>query len=168
MSVEIERKFLVCGNAWEELATSRVRIRQAYLSSDAKSSIRVRIRDDSVATLSVKSRPVGLRRLELEYDIPMLEADALIGLRQGSIITKTRHVIPWGDLAWEIDVFSGENQGLIIAEIELRYEHERFELPDWIGAEVTGQAQYYNSFLVRRPLCSWSHQDMDTPVGRRA
>jgi adenylate cyclase len=168
MSFEIERKFLVCGNGWQELVTSRTSIRQAYLSSDGKASIRVRIKDDTAATLSIKSRPVDLRRLELEYAVPILEAEALMQLRQGAVVEKTRHVIPWGDLAWEVDVFSGENVGLIIAEIELRDEHQRFERPAWIGTEVTGQPKYYNSFLVRRPFSSWSHQDMEAPVEKRA
>ncbi len=168
MSFEIERKFLVCGNGWQELATSRTSIRQAYLSSDGKASVRVRIKDDRAATLSIKSRPVDLRRLELEYAVPILEAEALMQLRQGTVIDKTRHVIPWGDLAWEVDVFSGENVGLIIAEIELRDEHQRFERPAWIGAEVTGQPRYYNSFLVRRPFSSWSRQDMEAPIEKRA
>jgi adenylate cyclase len=158
MSFEIERKFLVRGDDWRALATGQVSIRQAYLASDGRASIRVRIRGDSSATLTIKSRPVDLRRLELEYDIPVLEAEALVKLRQGSIIEKVRHVVPYGgdvDLAWEIDVFSGENLGLVVAEIELRHERQHVELPPWIGPEVTGQLQYYNSALVQRPFCSW-------------
>src|SRR5262245_34709010 len=124
MSFEIEHKFLVSGDDWRKLVTSRIPIRQAYVSSDGKASIRVRIKDDSAATLSIKSRPVDLRRLELEYPVPMLEAEALMQLRQGLVIKKTRHIVPWGELAWEIDVFSDENEGLIIAEIELRHEHQ--------------------------------------------
>jgi adenylate cyclase len=116
MSFEIERKFLVRGDDWQELATSRTSIRQAYLSSNSKASIRVRIKGDHTATLSIKSRPVDLRRLELEYAIPVLEAEALMQLRQGAAIEKVRHVIPHGDLAWEVDVFEGENDGLVIAE----------------------------------------------------
>jgi adenylate cyclase len=111
---------------------------------------------------------VDLRRLELEYDIPVLEAEALMQLRQGAIIEKVRHVIPCGDLAWEVDVFSGENLGLVIAEIELRHEHQPIELPPWIGTEITGQPQYYNSSLVQRPFCSWSRSDMPMPIERRA
>ena len=155
MSFEIERKFLLKSDAWRPLVTSRTPIRQAYLTSDEKASIRVRIAGDGAATLSIKSRPVDLRRLELEYPVPVLEAEALVQLRQGNVIEKLRHVVPWGELAWEIDVFAGDNLGLIVAEIELRHEHERIELPDWIGAEVTGQRQYYNSFLVHRPFCAW-------------
>jgi adenylate cyclase len=164
MAFEIERKFLVRSDDWRGLATSRTSIRQAYLTSDGKASIRVRIRGDNEATLSIKSRPADLRRLELEYPIPVLEAEALIQLRQGAVIEKMRHVVPWGNLAWEVDEFSGENLGLIIAEIELRHEHQHFERPSWIGAEVTGQPQYYNSFLVRRPFCTWSRRDGLAPA----
>ena len=165
MSFEIERKFLISSDAWRALVTSSTSIRQAYLAADSKASIRVRIRGGSGATLTVKSRPTELRRLELEYPIPVLEAEALMALRHGSVIEKTRHVVPWRDLAWEIDVFSGENAGLTIAEIELRHEDQRFELPTWIGAEVTGQGQYYNSSLVQHPFCSWSSSAVDH--GRR-
>jgi adenylate cyclase len=98
MSFEIERKFLVLGDNWQRLATGRSSIRQAYLSSNGKASIRVRIKGDGTATLSIKSRPVDLRRLELEYAIPTLEAEALMQLRQGSVIEKVRYVIPHGEL----------------------------------------------------------------------
>ena len=159
MSFEIERKFLVRGDDWQRLATGHISIRQAYLSSNGKASIRVRIKDDGTATLSIKSRPADLRRLELEYPVPTLEAEAMMQLRQGSVIEKVRYVIPHGDLAWEVDVFEGENLGLVIAEIELRHEHQHVELPPWIGTEVTGQQQYYNSSLVQRPFRSWSRRD---------
>jgi adenylate cyclase len=168
MSFEIERKFLVRNNDWQQLATKHCDIRQAYLTIGGKASVRVRIRDNSTATLTMKSRPAELRRLELEYPIPMLEAEALMPLRQGSIVEKVRYRIPWGELAWEIDVFSGENEGLVIAEIELADEQQHVELPSWIGDEVTGTAQYYNSFLVQTPFRSWSKRDADLPVGKRA
>ena len=161
MSFEIERKFLVRGNDWEKLAIRRTSLRQAYLACNGKISIRIRIKDDHAATLTVKSRPADLRRLELEYDIPVLEAEALIKLRQ-------RHVIPCGDLVWEVDVFSGDNFGLVIAEVELRHEHQHVELPPWVGTEITRQPQYYNSSLVQRPFCSWSRQEAPMPVERRA
>ena len=159
MSFEIERKFLVHRDGWQELAAGHTSIRQAYLASGGRASIRVRIKGDSTATLTVKSRPHELRRLELEYAVPVLEAEALMQLRVGSVIEKVRYAVPWGDLAWEIDVFSGENAGLTIAEIELRHEHQRFELPGWIGAEVTGQSRYYNSALAQRPFGAWPHRD---------
>jgi adenylate cyclase len=168
MSFEIERKFLLRGDDWQRLATGRSSIRQAYLSSNGKASIRVRIKGDGTATLSIKSRPADLRRLELEYAIPTLEAEALMQLRQGSVIEKVRYLIPHGELVWEVDVFEGENLGLVIAEIELRHERQQIELPAWIGTEVTGQQQYYNSSLVQHPFCSWSQRETQVANERLA
>ncbi len=166
MAYEIERKFLVCGDTWRELATEQAVIRQAYLKTDGKASIRVRIKNATTATLTIKSRAPDLRRLELEYSIPVLEAEALLQLREGAVIDKVRHVIPWGNLAWEVDVFAGENSGLVIAEIELRDPQQRFETPDWIGAEVTGQPQYYNSSLCERPFRWWGGRGETAAVTR--
>ena len=168
MSFEIERKFLVRNNDWRELVSSQTTIRQAYLASSGKSSTRVRIRGNGTATLTIKSRPSDLRRLELEYPIPVLEAEALMQLREGSVIEKTRHVVPHGELAWEIDVFSGENDGLIIAEIELADVDQKIELPSWIGREVTAQPQYYNSFLVSQPFRTWSLRDQSMTIEKLA
>jgi adenylate cyclase len=167
MSFEIERKFLVRSENWRKLVTSRSEIRQAYLDMNPKVSIRVRIRDNNKATLSVKSSSSSLRRLELEYAIPTLEAEALIPLRHGNVVEKTRHIVPYdplqataeGDLAWEVDEFSGANEGLLIAEIELPREDYPVELPPWIGQEVTGQSQYYNGSLAMRPFGQWEHAD---------
>ena len=168
MSFEIERKFLVRGNDWHKLAKEQTSIRQAYLASDGNVSVRVRIKDDRTATLTIKSRPAALRRLELEYAIPILEAEALMQMREGSIIEKVRHHVRCGELLWEVDVFSGENDGLIIAEVELDHEHQHIELPNWIGPEVTGQPQYYNSSLVRRPFSTWTLRDALISVGHLA
>src|SRR5262245_32685511 len=170
MGFEIERKFLVRGNDWQRLATRQLSLRQAYLAANGKSSIRIRIKGDGTATLTVKSRPVDLRRLELEYDIPILEAEALMQLRQGAVIEKVRHLVPYGDLnlTWEIDVFAGENLGLVLAEIELPHEHQHVGLPPWIGTEVTGQPPYYNRSLVHSPLSSWRRHDAPMPIERRA
>jgi adenylate cyclase len=156
MSFEIERKFLVRGNDWRGLVSSQTTIRQAYLASGAKSSTRIRICSDGTATLTIKSRPADLRRLELEYPIPILQAEALMQLREGLVIEKTRHVVPHGSLAWEIDVFAGDNLGLIIAEIELKDVDQPIDVPSWIGREVTAQPQYYNSYLVQQPFGTWS------------
>jgi adenylate cyclase len=156
MSFEIERKFLVCRDDWRGMVAGSSRIRQAYLTSNDKASIRVRIKDESLATLTVKSRGAELRRLELEYAVPVLEAEAMIPLRRGAVIEKVRYDVPWGDLAWEVDVFSGDNTGLVIAEIELRHEAQQFELPSWLGAEITGQGRYYNGSLAQQPFCCWS------------
>lgn len=156
MSFEIERKFLVRNDDWRKLVSKQTTIRQAYLAANGKSSTRVRIRGDGSATLTIKSRPSDLRRLELEYPIPVLQAEALMQLREGSIVEKIRYEVPHGDLTWEVDVFSGENLGLIIAEIELKDVDQKIELPSWIGREVTAQPQYYNSYLVQQPFNSWS------------
>ncbi|HZT49812.1 MAG TPA: CYTH domain-containing protein [Hyphomicrobiaceae bacterium] len=155
MSFEIERKFLVAGDGWRAQVKDRIALRQAYLTFDGKASIRVRIRDNDGATLTIKSRGAERRRLELEYPVPVLEAEALIALRRGSVIEKVRHLVPHAGATWEVDVFDGENSGLVIAEIELRDEHQIVELPPWVGPEVTGQPQYYNSSLAQRPYRSW-------------
>lgn len=159
MGFEIERKFLVRGDQWRGLVSGRTTIRQAYLSTDGKASIRVRIRDGSAATLTIKSRSTELRRLELEYPIPVLQAEALMQLREGSVIEKVRHEVPIGALVWEVDVFSGENEGLIIAEVELTDVDQPIDPPSWIGREVTTLPQYYNSFLVSQPFRSWTRLD---------
>lgn len=155
MSFEIERKFLVHGDAWRPLATRASPIRQAYLTGDGRASVRVRIEDGSDATLSIKSRAAELRRLELQYPIPLPDAEALLTLRAGCLIRKVRHVVPWHDLIWEIDVFDDDNAGLIIGEIELHHEGQHVPLPGWVGAEVTGQPQYYNNSLAQRPFAGW-------------
>lgn len=164
MSFEIERKFLVRDDSWRAQVKDRIAIRQAYLATDGKASVRIRIRDNTSATLSVKSRPASLRRLELEFPVPVLEAEAMIGLRHGAVIEKIRHLVPHGDLIFEVDEFSGENEGLIIAEIELNDENQEITLPDWIGAEITGQPQYYNSALVLRPYRSWPQRPVATEM----
>jgi adenylate cyclase len=158
MGLEIERRFLLRDNGWEKLVIGSTSIRQAYLSSGRNMTIRVRIKGDGAA-LTIKSRPGVLRRLEFEYPVPILDAKALMSLRMGSVIEKVRYVVPWGDLVWEIDVFSGENAGLTIAEIELRDQDQRIELLDWIGDEVTTQPQYNNSSLALHPFCLWSRLD---------
>lgn len=159
MPFEIERKFLVRGESWRDLATECYHIRQAYLASQGKASIRVRIRDKDGAALTIKSRTPKRRRLELEYPIPVLEAEALIALRQGSVIEKDRYIVPHLGNTWEVDVFAGENAGLVIAEVELRHEDEPVVLPCWAGLEVTGRAPYYNSSLAVHPFTGWSHDE---------
>jgi adenylate cyclase len=155
VSFEIERKFLVIGNSWRRAAIERAHLRQAYLTSHDRASIRVRIKDNREATLTVKSRNAELRRLELEYSVPVLEAEAMIPLRRGSVIEKVRHKVPFAGLAWEVDEFAGENDGLVIAEVELTHEHQQFEVPPWVGAEVTRQSEYYNGSLAQRPFMTW-------------
>jgi adenylate cyclase len=159
MAFEIERKFLVIGDDWRLIAGESAYIRQAYLSSHEKASIRVRILDDLKATLTVKSRGPSLRRHEFEYVIPVPDAEVMLALRSGAIIEKRRETVLDNGHTWEIDTFLGENDGLIIAEIELRSEDQSFSKPSWIGPEVTGQASYYNSALASRPFGRWTRED---------
>jgi adenylate cyclase len=158
VGIEIERKFLVKDDGWRTLATGQAQIRQAYLVLGGKATIRVRVKDDRSATLTIKSRSAKLRRLELEYPLPVDDAEALIKLRRGAVVEKTRHIVPYAGATWEVDVFAGENAGLIVAEVELPHEDVRPELPPFVGAEVTGRAEYYNSGLAAHPYGSWGTQ----------
>lgn len=153
MAFEIERKFLVTSDAWQAGVESLSRIRQAYLTNQDRASVRVRIRDNLSATLTIKSRGAGLRRLEFEYDIPVIEAEAMLPLRHGAVVDKTRARVPFEGHVWEVDTFLGDNLGLVVAEIELPTEDHVFTRPSWVGAEVTHQASYYNSALA---LCSFN------------
>lgn len=155
MQIEIERKFLVTGEAWRPLVREVVRIRQAYVAITDRASVRVRITDASAARLTIKSASAGRSRLELEYPIPVDDAEALLALRVGAEVSKSRHRVPAGRLVWEIDVFGGENRGLVVAEIELDDPDQPFERPGWLGAEVTGDRRYYNADLALVPFTRW-------------
>jgi adenylate cyclase len=148
MATEIERKFLVTGDAWRPLASRSIAIRQAYLSQIDKTSIRIRIVDDVKAFLTIKSPELGPARSEFEYSIPVDDARALMALRTGIAIEKRRHIVQLGGMRWEIDVFEGAHAGLIIAEIELPDAEAAFGRPPWLGEEVTGDPRYYNAHLA--------------------
>lgn len=154
MAVEIERKFLVIGDAWREGAVSS-RIVQGFLSRDPDRIVRVRIRDDD-AYLTVKGRSTGIARVEVETAIPVDEARQLLPLCLPPLIEKTRHEVQWQGHLWEVDEFSGENAGLIVAEVELSREDESFDLPPWAGLEVTLDFRYSNSALSERPYREWA------------
>jgi adenylate cyclase len=155
MGYEIERRFLVRDTSWRISAERLVSIRQAYLAQTGSMSLRVRIKDEKSAVLTVKSAGAEIRRLEFEYEIPVADANALFGLRDGGIVAKLRYKLPWQGPVWEIDVFEGENQGLVIAEIELPDENERFEKPPWLGLEVTSDPRYANAALAIKPFSKW-------------
>jgi adenylate cyclase len=155
MTYEIERKFLVKDDRWRDSADNGASIRQAYLSRTPSISLRIRVVDESRATLTVKSAAAEIRRLEFEYAIPLADANALIELRQGAVVEKRRHRLPWHGLTFEIDVFHRENEGLVIAEIELPHENVRFEKPAWLGAEITTDSRYSNASLAIKPFSSW-------------
>ena len=155
MALEIERKFLLGSDAWRRSARERVLMRQGYLSSGSRCSIRARIAGD-LAWLNLKAKRSGMIRLEYEYAIPRQEADEILNeLCEGPLIEKYRHEVVVGAHVWEIDEFLGDNAGLIVAEIELGSEDEGFERPHWLGAEVTNDERYYNFNLAKHPYKSW-------------
>jgi adenylate cyclase len=126
----------------------------------------VRIAHDTDATVTIKSKRAELRRIEVEYAISVEDAEALMALRHSGLIEKTRFTVPWQGSSWEVDVFSGDNSGLVIAEIELRHESESFDRPPWLGIEVTGEPQYYNGSLARRPFRQWIASPLRVAAGR--
>jgi adenylate cyclase len=154
MALEIERKFLLASEAWRAHVESCERLAQGYLGG-TRASVRVRI-GGGRAWLNIKSRELGHSRQEYEYEIPLADGEAMLAsLADGPVIEKTRHRVRHGAHGWEIDEFEGDNRGLIVAEIELAHPDEGFERPDWLGAEVTDDARYYNSNLVAHPYSHW-------------
>ena len=162
MGIEIERKFLVTGDGWRSAAREVVPMAQGYLNDLAamdtgrmKASVRVRIAGDR-AFLNLKSRELGHTRQEFDYPIPVDDARALLALSVGGLIDKRRHLVEHAGHRWEVDEFLGANAGLVVAEIELDSADEAFDKPDWIGAEVTDSARYYNLALATHPYSQWS------------
>jgi adenylate cyclase len=154
--LEIERKFLVTSDIFKKEAFAQNRIKQGYLSSIPERTVRVRIKGDK-AYLTIKgmSNESGLSRFEWEKEIPVEEAEKLLLLCEPGIIDKTRFEIKSGKHVVEVDEFYGENEGLIMAEIELNTETESFEKPIWLGEEVTNDKRYYNAYLSNNPFKNW-------------
>lgn len=156
MPFEIERKFLVDHSKWNNVPKHKKSlIRQGYILSEPSRTIRVRVTDNK-GFMTLKGKTRGATRPEFEYEIPVNEAQEILRLFCNSVIEKTRYYIHFNGKTWEIDVFEGDNEGLIIAEIELDSENEQFELPEWIEKEVTQEEKYYNSLLSERPYKSWT------------
>lgn len=154
MGVEIERKFLVDTSAWRPSGEG-LRITQGYLCSAKERTVRVRLIGDE-ARITIKGATEGISRSEFEYAIPPLDARALLeGLCERPFIDKTRHLVKYGDRSWEVDVFHGDNEGLVVAEIELDAPDEEVELPPWVSKEVSGDHRYANSNLAKRPFSAW-------------
>lgn len=154
MGTEIERKFLVKENSWRSLAAGTI-YRQGYLNSAKERTVRVRTIDDK-GFLTIKGVTTGASRVEYEYEIPVADADALLDdLCEKPLIEKNRYKIDFEGFVWEVDEFFGENQGLIVAEVELESEDQAFEKPGWIGEEVTGDPKYFNSNLINNPYLKW-------------
>jgi adenylate cyclase len=154
MGLEVERKFLVTGEGWRSLGEP-ISIRQGYLSTEPLRTVRVRVAGER-AWLTVKGISIGASRLEFEYPIPLRDAaDMLEGFCEQPVLEKRRTRIRLGEVVWEVDEFLGENRGLIVAEVELREAGQSLTIPDWIGAEVTGDPRYYNSHLRAEPYSHW-------------
>lgn len=156
MHIETERKFLVKDDSYKKEAVKSYRIKQGYIAHDNGNTVRLRLRDQE-AFLTIKGPFLsGTSRPEWEKQISVADAESLLQLCQGGFIDKTRHIVPCGDgLAFEVDEFHGDNEGLTMAEIELPSEDSPFPHPSWLGEEVTGDKRYYNSFLTRFPYKLW-------------
>lgn len=155
MATEIERKFLLKNDSWRTEANEGSMIRQGYLAGTEKSSIRVRVSGEK-ANINIKSATLDVTRQEYEYTIPLSEANEILDtLCEGPLIEKTRYHVQHGDHVWEVDEFYGDNQGLVVAEIELNSADENFERPDWVGEEVSDDTRYYNVCLVKHPYKDW-------------
>ena len=156
MAQEIERKFLVKDLSFKEVAYSSSRIAQGYICSSRGRTVRVRIRDEKgYLTIKGPAEENGLSRYEWEKELPLDEAQELMKLCEPGMIDKTRYLVQSGKHVFEVDEFYGDNEGLVVAEVELASEDETFEKPDFIGEEVTGIAKYYNSFLMKFPYTKW-------------
>ena len=154
MGLEIERKFLLKNSDWEKWINQKTSIKQGYLNSDIERTVRVRT-TDKVALITIKGKTENTSRQEFEYEIPFEDAESLLKLCETPLIEKTRLIIKYQGRVWEIDRFEGENEGLLIAEIELAREDEEVVLPSWIGEEVSHDARFYNSALIKNPFKNW-------------
>lgn len=152
MGIEIERKFLVVGSQWQEAPFTY--LCQGYLSRDKQRTVRVRIAAET-ATLTIKGPTRGASRAEFEYEIPLEDARAMLHLCDGPLVEKRRYLVPVESFVWEVDEFLGDNAGLVIAEIELESENQDFPRPAWVGAEVTHDSRYFNSYLSLHPFRTW-------------
>lgn len=154
MPIEIERKFLLASEDWRKEADQGTIFKQGYLNSQKERTVRIRVAG-AKGLITVKGVTVKNSRAEFEYEIPLVDAEELLLLCEKPLIEKRRYIVMSNGMAWEIDVFEGENQGLILAEVELESEEQEIVLPAWIGEEVSGDARYYNANLVGMPFRTW-------------
>jgi CYTH domain-containing protein len=156
MNIEIERKFLVLNNDFKKEAYQQITIKQGFLNTHKERTVRVRIANNNAfLTIKGKSNRSGTTRFEWEKSIAIQDAEKLLQLCEHTIIEKTRYLVKVANLTFEVDEFTNENNGLIIAEIELTHEDEVFNKPKWLGKEVTGKKKYYNSLLSKKPYHTW-------------
>lgn len=163
MAIETELKFLTTSEEWRKLASGKVEITQGYFNQADGYNVRVRIVDNSAAKLTIKSKRLntGISKFEFEYDIPLSDGMLMIKVFcQNRIIKKTRYFVKHNDHTWEIDEFHGDNEGLVVAELELKSIDEPYEKPFWIGKDVSLLLQYTNAVLAVNPFTSW---DIQTP-----
>ena len=154
MKKEIERKFLIKGD-FMPFVTSSTRIEQGYVAKSDQLTLRIRTRNEKgYLTIKGRTNEKGMSRSEWEYEIPVDQARELLSFSNGTI-SKTRYLVPVGDHTFEVDEFYGENEGLVIAEVELESEDEEYPRPEWLGEEVTGDVKYYNSMLMKNPYKNW-------------
>lgn len=154
--IEIERKFLVTSEAFKTESYKHSRIIQGYLNSNPERAVRVRLKgNNGFLTVKGKSTNYGLSRFEWEKEISKDDAESLLQLCEKGVIDKVRYEVKMGQHVFEVDVFSEDNEGLIVAEVELSHEDETFQKPDWLGKEVTGDKRYYNSQLSQIPFKDW-------------
>lgn len=165
MGIEIERKFLLADDGWRAAVQRSQTMAQGYINDMAalregrqSASVRVRIAGDT-GWLNLKSRELGHTRQEFDYPIPLADARGLLALCVGGRIEKVRHYIPWQGLTFEVDEFSGDNAGLLVAELELDHADAEFARPSWLGREVTDELRFYNLALAERPYSQWSAQE---------
>ncbi len=155
MKVEIERKFLVKNQDWKRLIVEKHSIQQGYLNTDKSCNVRVRIMNN-LAFITIKGKRINTARPEFEYEIPLNDAESILKLSKNSIIKKTRYTVNHKGQIWEIDQFEGDNQGLVIAEIELKQKDEAISLPNWIGTEISNDDRFYNLSLSVNPFKNWN------------
>ena len=154
MATEIERKYLVTNDQWKEAVESEAEIKQGYIARQDGVTVRVRVTSDC-AWLTIKGPTSGISRSEYEYPIPRQDADEMLDVLAGDVIHKTRFRVRCGEHVWDLDRFYGDNEGLVMAEVELSDEAETFVMPDWAGREVSDDARYFNSSLASTPYTLW-------------
>ncbi len=158
MAIEIERKFLVKNNGFKKESVKELRITQGYLSSVPERTVRVRIKGEKgFLTIKGMGNESGATRFEWEKEISVKETKELLKICEPGIIDKTRYNVKHGDHIFEVDEFYGDNEGLTVAEVELSSEDEKYDKPDWLGEEVTGDIKYFNSMLMKNPYSSWKN-----------
>ncbi len=155
MGIEIERKYRVKNEGWKAAANEGLFCRQGYLASDEKRTVRVRVLGDA-GFLTVKGKSAGFSRVEFEYEIDREDAEYMLMLCD-RLVEKTRYEVEFDGLTWEVDVFAGANAGLVLAEIELEEEEQEFDLPGWVGEEVSDDPRYFNSSLSKHPFLLWNN-----------